>query len=66
MANYIMFFDGENDCYDVLEEQTATVIPLGIDQAEAAAMVDHLNNGGGFNGFTPAFILREWEHDLAA
>ena len=46
--------------YDVLEETTNQVIKSfpGSKFAEARAFMRHLNLGGGFDGFTPTFLLR--------
>jgi len=47
--------------YDVLEEATNQVIDSfpGDKFKEARAFMRHLNLGGGFDGFTPTFILKK-------
>lgn len=47
--------------YDVLEETTSQVIKSfpGDKFAEARAFMRHLNLGGGFDGWTPSFLLKK-------
>jgi len=47
--------------YDVLEETTGQVIKsFAADRfAEARAFMRHLNLGGGFDGWTPSFLLKK-------
>jgi hypothetical protein len=47
--------------YDVLEETTGQVIKsfAGDRFSEARAFMRHLNLGGGFDGWTPTFLLKK-------
>jgi recombinational DNA repair protein RecR len=60
MSNkYIMFVDGgehESTAYHVLETATNTVIEVGTNKEQIENLLRRLNNGGGFNGWTPSFI----------
>ena len=42
---------------DILETKTDQIILSGLGMQAAKAMVRHLNFGGAFDGFTPAFFL---------
>lgn len=42
---------------DILETKTAQIVLNGLGIRKAKEMVRHLNFGGGFDGFTPAFFL---------
>ena len=42
---------------DVVEATTNQTIKSNIGLSKAKALVRHLNMGGGFDGFTPAFFL---------
>lgn len=43
--------------YEVVESNTNQVIKSDMTQAEAKNLCRHMNFGGGFDGFTPAFFL---------
>lgn len=45
--------------YEVLETQTHLVVRKYSKKALASNMCQHLNLGGGFDGFTPAFIVSD-------
>jgi len=47
--------------YDVLEETTSQVIKSfpGDRFSEARSFMRHLNLGGGFDGWTPSFLLKK-------
>jgi len=51
----------DKSMYDVLEETTGQVIKsfAGDRFAEARAFMRHLNLGGGFDGWTPTFLLKK-------
>lgn len=51
----------EKNCpvYDVVETTTSQVIQTFLDQKEAKAFLRHLNFGGGFDGWTPSFMLKK-------
>lgn len=49
---------------DILETKTAQIVLKGLGMRKAKEMVRHLNFGGGFDGFTPAFFLAEREKTL--
>lgn len=42
---------------DILEIPTDQIVLRGLGMRKAKEMVRHLNFGGGFDGFTPAFFL---------
>jgi hypothetical protein len=42
---------------DILEVNTDQIVMKSLPQRKAKEMVRHLNFGGGFDGFTPAFFL---------
>lgn len=46
--------------YDIIETTTDQIVIAGVPNyiGQAKALCRHLNNGGGFNGFTPAFLLQ--------
>jgi hypothetical protein len=46
---------------DILETKTAQIVIEGLGMRKAKEMVRHLNFGGGFDGFTPAFFLAKCE-----
>jgi hypothetical protein len=54
----------DKSMYDILEETTNQVIKSfpGSKFAEARAFMRHLNLGGGFDGFTPTFLLRNLDN----
>lgn len=45
--------------YEVVESTTEQVVKTDMTQSEAKAMCRHLNLGGGFDGWTPAFFLEQ-------
>jgi hypothetical protein len=47
--------------YEVVEANTNQIIRSNLTQGEAKALCRHLNFGGGFDGFTPAFFLQNCE-----
>lgn len=49
--------------YDILETTTDQVIKsfAGDRFSEARAFMRHLNLGGGFDGFTPTFLLKSFD-----
>ena len=42
---------------DILETKTDQIVKRGLSIRKAKEVVRHLNFGGGFDGFTPAFFL---------
>lgn len=42
---------------DILETKTNQLVMRGLGMRKAKELVRHLNFGGGFDGFTPAFFL---------
>lgn len=59
--NYNLVEGQDKSMYDVLEETTSQVIKSfpGDKFSEARAFMRHLNLGGGFDGFTPSFLLKK-------
>ena len=49
---------------DILETKTDQVVKRNLSIRKAKEMVRHLNFGGGFDGFTPAFFLDERKNIL--
>ena len=51
----------DKSMYDVLEETTSQVIKSfpGDKFLEARSFMRHLNLGGGFDGWTPSFLLKK-------
>jgi hypothetical protein len=51
----------DKSMYDVLEETTGQVIKsfAGDRFSDARAFMRHLNLGGGFDGWTPTFLLKK-------
>ena len=49
---------------DILETKTDQIVKRGLPMHRAKEMVRHLNFGGGFDGFTPAFFLAERKNIL--
>lgn len=46
---------------DILEIRTSQIILEAIGVRKAKELVRHLNAGGGFDGFTPAFFMKKSE-----
>jgi hypothetical protein len=57
--------EGKNKfMYDVLETTTNQVIKsfTGDKFSEARAFMRHLNLGGGFDGWTPSFLMKKFKN----
>jgi hypothetical protein len=48
-----------SNIFEVLEIRTDQVIAKFPTQKEAKELLRHLNLGGGFDGWTPSFILKQ-------
>lgn len=59
--NYNLVEGQDKSKYDVLEETTGQVIKsfAGDRFSEAKSFMRHLNLGGGFDGWTPSFLLKK-------
>lgn len=59
--NYNLVEGKDKLMYDVLEEPTGQIIKSfpGDRFSEARAFMRHLNLGGGFDGWTPSFLLKQ-------
>ena len=59
--NYNLVEGQDKSMYDVLEETTNQVIKSfpGDKFSDARAFMRHLNLGGGFDSWTPSFILKK-------
>ena len=59
--NYNLVEGKDKSMYDVLEESTNQVIKSfpGDQFLDARKFMRHLNLGGGFDGFTPSFLLKK-------
>ena len=54
--------EGENkSVYYVKEDSTDQIIESFSDWSDARKCMKHLNSGGGFDGFTPTFFLKNTE-----
>ena len=53
--------NSEKNCpiFKVLETNTDQVLGVFKDLKEAKQLLRHLNLGGGFDGWTPSFILKQ-------
>ena len=60
--NYNLVEGQDKLMYDVVEETTGQVIKsfAGDKFLEAREFMRHLNLGGGFDGFTPTFLLKKF------
>ena len=60
--NYNLIEGQDKSMYDILEETTNQVIKSfpGDRFLEARAFMRHLNLGGGFDGWTPSFITKNF------
>jgi hypothetical protein len=58
--NYNLVEGKNKSMYDILEETTNQVIKSfpGDKFSEARAFMRHLNLGGGFDGWTPSFLVK--------
>jgi len=48
-----------NGRWSVIENQTALVVDSFDEKSNALEYCDFLNEGGGFDGFTPTFMLHQ-------
>ena len=51
---------------DVLETKTNQLVVGGVVMRKAKEIVRHLNSGGGFDGETPAFFLKNIPCEVSA
>ena len=56
MVNYVYESESEKE-YRIREVETEQIIKTGLTLEKAKKMKRFLNFGGGFNGYTPSFIL---------
>jgi hypothetical protein len=54
---FIINGDWRYTTFKIVEERTKLVIKDNLKNYEAAPLLKLLNNGGGFDGHTPAFLL---------
>lgn len=54
----------DNDGLKIFENSTNQIIKTFKDNKEARKFLRHLNLGGGFDGWTPTFFLKEFELTL--
>lgn len=59
--NMEMLYEGEYmyRTWDLIEAPTGLVIKSALKKDEAKSLLRHLNMGGGFDGFTPAFFCNK-------
>ena len=62
MVNYKM--QKSNDLFEVLETVTGNIIKSALTNNQAKDLCRHLNLGGGFNGETPAFFLKNIPYEV--
>jgi len=60
--NYKINADENKTNYVVIETQTDQVIKQISDFSEARKLMKHLNLGGGFDGWTPSFLLADFSN----
>lgn len=63
MANYFIKSDKVNKKYIVIENSYQLPIKSFSTYNEARKLAGHLNNGGGFAGHTPPFVLKSVAHE---
>lgn len=61
MVNYKILPDMSDHTYGIVETNTMNVIKTNMEHLNAKMLCRHLNFGGGFDGFTPAFFLQKIE-----
>lgn len=61
LSNYRMDTTKGGKTFKVIETKTDYVLKTFTDSKEAAKYKKFLNNGGGFNGFTPVFVARTFK-----
>lgn len=62
VMNYTAHINTPSDLRaDVIEVNTGQSIKSGLTVDKARELCRHLNFGGGFDGFTPAFFLQKCE-----
>lgn len=49
-----------NGTYSVFESETEQTIGEFTDKSEARKLLRHLNLGGGFDGWTPSFFMKDF------
>lgn len=49
----------ENSIFNIIETATDQIVANFSDQKEAKTFLRHLNFGGGFDGWTPVFMLKK-------
>jgi hypothetical protein len=64
LYTYYPEFDNDEVLWYVHEESTGQVVAEFFFEDDASEYCTFLENGGGFSGFTPAFILRKMEIDM--
>lgn len=57
--NYTYFVEDDYKGYLVVENPTGQVIKQGASNEDARTTTRMLNNGAGFDGWTPAFLLAQ-------
>lgn len=62
MDNYFIKSDKVNKVFVVIENSYKLPIKKFQTYNEARKFTGHLNNGGGFAGHTPPFVLKEVQH----
>lgn len=59
--NYKLVASADKSNYDVFETATEQVIGSFADQKDARYFMRQLNLGGGFDGWTPSFFLKDFK-----
>lgn len=62
MKNYVIKKNG--DFWDVVETQTDQVVKSCATPCKAQVFKTSLNLGGGFDGWTPTFFVKNYSHTL--
>jgi len=56
MGNY--FVKQENGKFNIIERDTEQTVKSSNNYCKARKLCDWLNKGGGFDGWTPSFIIK--------
>lgn len=59
MMNYKSIRGSKVNTFDIHETQTNQIVMSGLTSEAAKAATRHMNMGGAFDGWTPAFFLKQ-------
>lgn len=58
--NYYLKKEENSDLWKVIERPTDQIIKRNLSHKEARQLVRHFNLGGGFDSWTPSFLLSDF------